>query len=167
KSAPFEWVRRYRGVFLGTFLGVNAVALAIATTAQSQANIRDAMIDLREDGQLSGLVSMGPELQTFFLDRGDVPRARVSRPDLVWLGRVLADMKRSENVLPNRFLCFEPDCGAMELMLASLALRCESPAVFPGFWADRIAFGLNAKHNRRRAPVYLYRCERPALASSH
>lgn len=164
KGKLFVWVRRYQGAWAGLFLGVNVVALAIATTAQSQANVRDAMLNLHEDTQFTGLISMGPELQTFFLDRDDVSLARVSRPDLVWLGRVFADSQRSQAGLPNRFLCFEPDCGTMELMLATLALRCEAPKVFNGFWADRIAYQLNAKHNRRRAPVYLYACTRPALA---
>ncbi len=160
----FAWGRRLRRVGFLAFVGVHSLALLIASGAQTQANARRAMEELRVDAQANAVVSMGPELQLFFLDRPELPTARTGRPDLVWLGRVLAEFQRDHERLPNRYLCFEPECGTMELMLASLALSCETPQVFPGFWADRLAYALNPEHNRRRASVWLYRCDRPSLA---
>lgn len=162
----FAWGRRLRRAGFATFLAVHGLALAVATTAETQANVRRAMDDLRLDGHANAVVSMGPELQLFFLDRPELPTARIGKPDLVWLGRELARFQRDLDRIPNRYLCFEPDCGTMELMLASLAMSCEPPQVFDGFWADRLAYRLNPRHNRRRSPVWLYRCDRPSLAQA-
>ncbi|MEL6761250.1 MAG: hypothetical protein AAFP04_12725 [Myxococcota bacterium] len=162
----FAWAQRWRRPAWGFFAAIHAVALAIAVGAQSQANVRDAMTFLRDDGGANAVISLGPELQPFFLDRTDVPTARTSRPDLVWLGQVLAETQRQSDLIPNRFLCFESECGTLEVMLLALQLSCDPPTQFHGFWGDRLAFRLNPEHNRRRSTVNLYACRRPSLASA-
>lgn len=158
-----SWWPLWRRRIIGSFLALNGVALVLAITTQTQSNTREAMTHLRNDGEANALVSLGPELQTFFLGRPELPRKRTGKPDLVWLGRQLAGMQKRHDLIPNRYLCFEPDCGALQLMMAALELRCAPPLRFPGHWLDRLVFKANPKHNRRRAPVWLLRCEREAI----
>jgi hypothetical protein len=141
--------------------GVHVAALLLAVTSQSQANLREAMTRLRHDSETRAIVSMGPELQTYFLGRPKVPTYRTSEVDAVWLGRTL---RQAQEEPPNRFLAFAPDRLKAELLLLSFGMACAPAEVIDGWWFDRLLYELNSHRNRRRAPVLLWRCEPPALA---
>jgi hypothetical protein len=138
---------------------VHALALAIAVTSQSQANLRQAMQTLRADPGTRAIVSLGPELQLFFLGRPEVPSTRRGNLDVGWLEREVGALT-SRGTAPNRFLAFAGEAGRVEIALAAVGLVCESPEVVPGYWLDRALARLNPQRNKRRAPIYLWRCER-------
>jgi hypothetical protein len=121
-------------------VALHVVALALAVTSQSQKNQREATALLRADARATGVVSLGPEIPTFFLAR-DVPLAQRSRVDAGWLHTTIAELENRGKVA-NRFLAFSSDRSAAEIALAAEGLMCDAPAVLDGIW----------------------RCERPALA---
>jgi hypothetical protein len=144
-------------------IGVHALALVIAVTNQSQGNLREAMAAIHEDATATGVVSLGPELQTYFLGERRLPAERRSHIDGDWLAATLAAMSaRGESA--NRFLAFAPDRDRVALLLAGEGLACDEPQELDGYWLDRLLYRFNPERNRRRAPVLLWRCERPAVA---
>ena len=143
----------------------HTVMLLIASTTQSQSHQRDAMASLREDPHMTGAISMGPELLPFFLGRRDIPIFFRGRPDAVWLKRTLDEIK-TLGFGANRFLGFESDRAPIEILLAAEGYRCDEPQRFGAWWADNLVYTLNPRHNRRRAPIFLWRCEVPSMARS-
>jgi len=142
-------------------VGLHIAALALATTNQSQANLRQAMVALRDDPGATGVVSLGPELQTYFLARPDIPSERASSPNAVFVGRLL----RLENAAAfNRYLAFEPDQMKAQILLAGFGLDCRVRSRFEGWWFDRLLYRLNPNRNRRRTPVIVWECQGPAIA---
>lgn len=140
---------------------IHVLLLGISITAQSQANLKDAMLALRDDGGARGVVSMGPELQAYFLDRPELVLAG-GEVDAVWLARTL---RRVADQPPNRFLAFAPDRMKAEILLLGFGLQCEAAEEISGWWLDRLLYRLNPARNRRRSPVLLWRCEPPAVAA--
>jgi hypothetical protein len=144
---------------------VLAVALGLVCTNQSQANNRDVMRLLRVDGGVRGIVSVGPELQAYFLGRPDVPTWEAKHVDEAWLRGVL-DEARGRGILPNRVVAFARDRDAVEIALALEGFACDPPESVPGWWLDRLIYSANPRRNLRRSALLLYRCEQPALAQS-
>jgi hypothetical protein len=147
----------------GWLVAVHAVALLVACTSQSQKSLREALVAVREDPEARGLISIGPELQTFFLGGRRLVTARTAEIDIGWLVRTL-EQAQQEGLAPNRVITFEADRGKVEIMLLALGLRCEAPTRMSGWWLDRAVYALNPRRNERRSPILLYRCEPPALA---
>jgi len=167
ESARGPWWERIRRLWPATrtfLIVMHVLAVIIASTAQSQASLRDAMITLRADTEMRALISMGPELQTYFLARPDAPTRRLGRVDAGWLARTLEELGDS-GVLPNRFLSFAAEGHKLQILLPAFGLTCEPPEEVDGWWLDRVIYALNPKRNKRRSPVLIWRCERPAVAA--
>jgi hypothetical protein len=165
-GAPEVWQGRpsWRGGRWLT-LGLGAAALIFCITSQSQQNLRDTMLALRHDDQARGCISMGPELQTFFLQRPDMATRQRNRfvgsaADEAWLLRSLAELE-AEGATPNRFVAYAADRQPTELFLRLVGLRCSAPQQIEGWWFDRLLARLNPRRNRRRSPVWIYRCDMP------
>lgn len=152
----WPWTRRW-------LVAIHAVALLLACTSQSQGSLREALVAVRADPKARGLVSIGPELQTYFLSGRQLVTARTADIDIGWLARTL-EHATNKGPIPNRVITFEADRGKVEIMLVALGLRCETPTRMSGWWLDRLVYSLNPKHNKRRSPILLYRCELPAVA---
>ena len=52
----------------------------------------------------------------------------------------------------------------LQILLPAMGLACEPPQEIDGWWLDRLVYALNPKRNRRRSPVLIWRCDRPAVA---
>ncbi|MEE8410349.1 MAG: hypothetical protein V3T05_12135 [Myxococcota bacterium] len=164
KGRFWEWARKVWPATRGYLLVVYAVALIVACTAQSQANLRQAVIILRHDPAARAVVSIGPEVQAYFLGDRNLPIRRTSKIDIGWLARTLEAL-RNEGVQPNRFLGFEAESSKVAIMLAALAYRCKEPIRLDGWWLDRLVYRLNPRRNLRRSPVLIWHCEPPVVAS--
>ncbi|HET6347019.1 MAG TPA: hypothetical protein VFH51_18935, partial [Myxococcota bacterium] len=159
------WLRRTWPRARAYAATVLAVALALVVTNQSQANNRDVMRSLRADAGVRGIVSVGPELQAYFLGRPEVPTWEAKHVDEAWLRAVL-DEARARGVVPNRVVAFARDRDAVEIALALEGFTCDPPQPVPGWWLDRLIYATNPRRNLRRSALLLYRCEQPALAHS-
>jgi hypothetical protein len=146
-------------------VAVHAVALLLACTSRSQGSLREALLAVRQDPDARGLISIGPELQEYFLSGRELTTARTREVDIGWLARTL-ERTAQDGPAPNRVITFETDRGQVEIMLMALGLRCEAPVRMTGWWLDRVIFALNPRHNKRRSPIMLYRCEMPVVAQS-
>ena len=140
-------------------------ALAIGITGQSQANLRDAMLYLRQDTQVQGVVSLGPELQTYFLGRPDIKARRSRMPDEAWLHQTLIEMHQ-QGVVPNRFVAYSADKNEVEVFLRLSGYACAPPVQIEGWWLDRLLARLNPHRNQRRGPITIHRCITPDVAAS-
>jgi hypothetical protein len=145
-------------------VAVHLAALVVAVSSQSQANVREAMVTLRHDHHAEAVVSLGPELQLFFLGR-ELPARRKPDVDAGWLTETLSGLAAA-GTPANRFLGFAPDEARIHILLAALGLSCDAPQTFSGYWFDRLLSQLNPKRNRRRAPILLWTCELPAVADA-
>jgi hypothetical protein len=140
------------------FLGVAlTLMLALVVTNRSQANLRLAMVALHSDTEMTALVSLGPEVQEYFLERPDLPIARKSTPEVRWLSDTLSQWA-AQGIVPNRFLSFAPDDAKVIVLLAALGYACDPPQLVEGWWLDRWLFRFNPERNRRRAPVLIWSC---------
>ena len=139
-------------------------ALAIGITGQSQANLRDAMLYLRQDRDVRGVVSLGPELQTYFLGRPDIPTRRSRMPSEEWLQQTLIEMHH-EGVNPNRFVAYSADKNVVEVFLRLNGYACAPPVEIDGWWLDRLLAQLNPHRNQRRGPIMIHRCVTPDVAA--
>lgn len=146
------------------FVALHVVVLAIAVTHQSQAGQRHALAALREDKGAIALIAMGPEVPTFYLGEHPIPVARNGEVDAVWLRRAMRTLD-ADATPANRFLAFAGDGFKVTLLLEAMELDCVKHAVFEGSLIDRLVYRVNPEHNRRRAPVVLWSCERPEVAS--
>ncbi len=141
------------------------VALAIGITGQSQANLRDTMLYLRHDDHVHGVVSLGPELQTYFLGRPDIQTRRSRMPDEAWLQQTLIEMHQ-EGITPNRFVAYSADKNVVEVALRLCGYACAPPVQIDGWWLDRLLARLNPHRNQRRGPIMIHRCVTPDVAAS-
>ncbi len=146
------------------FVALHVVLLAIAVTHQSQAGQRHALAALRADKDAIALIAMGPEVPTFYLGEHPIPVARNGEVDAVWLRRAMRTLD-ADATPANRFLAFAGDGFKVTLLLEAMELDCVKHAVFEGSLLDRLIYRVNPEHNRRRAPVVLWSCERPEVAS--
>ena len=145
------------------FLAMAALGLGIAITSQSQGNLRELMIALRQDPAAKGVVSVGPELQLYFLGERDLPSRQGPHPEENFLHQSIVQLA-AEGEPPNRFVAYERDGPVLQVMLLLEGYVCAAPQKLEGWWLDRLLARLNKKRNRRRSPVLVYQCEPPGLA---
>jgi hypothetical protein len=158
------WLTRWWPASRTYLLVTHTLALCVIITSQSQENLRHTMRELRMDEELSHLVSVGPEIQDYFLDTKRPLHTHETRHfDALWIRKTLDTITPSS---PHQihFIAFAPDRAKMQIILMAEGLRCSMPQTFEGWWLDRLAQRLNPKHNRRRSPVDLWRCRVPAVA---
>jgi hypothetical protein len=145
--------------------GAHLVMLVVVLTSSPQASLREVMVALRQDGQARAVVSLGPELQLFFLGSEKLPARYAPLREPAALPRALAALA-GRGTPANRFVSFAADRDRTAVLLAAHELLCDEPEVFMGSWLDRLVYALNPAHNARRSPVLLWRCERPAVAAT-
>lgn len=146
-------------------IAMHALALVLAITHQSQRAQRQAMAALRADSAARAVISLGPEVQAFLLARDDLPVRRRREPSAAWLHDTLTDLAQ-QGIRANRFLGFTPDRDEIAAQLQAEGALCEAPTLFESWWLDRLLCLLNPRHNRRRAPVLLWRCEQTLVAGT-
>ena len=127
----------------------------ILFTVHPQIATRQALEGLR-DTEASTLISLGPEIQSFFIRplKADIARNRKFTP--TWLNAVIKQ-KNDETFF---ILSYQAQTDAVERALTETQLKCNSPAVFEQNWADALAFKLNPRHNLRRSPIETRLCRR-------
>ncbi|MEC9466659.1 MAG: hypothetical protein VX834_12785 [Myxococcota bacterium] len=143
---------------------VHALALGLIMTSQSQQNLRLTMQTLRNEPRLSHLVSIGPEIQDYFLARKETVATSEKRHfDARWVHQTTQQIK---SAMPARlhFISFVTDRAKLHIFLLAEGLRCQKERTINGWWLDRLAAKLNPRHNRRRAPIDLWSCEIPTVA---
>lgn len=145
-------------------VAVHVAALALACTSQSQQNLREAMTHLRKDRAAQSVVSLGPEVQAYFLNRPELPWRRIAYPEAAWLKQTAEDLGAIGYRL-NRIIGFATDRNAIDQLQAQLGLDCSAPTELSGWWVDRLIYAVNPARNRRRAPILLWACEPAFLAT--
>lgn len=143
----------------------HVVALLVVMTSQSQQNLREAMLELRKDHEVRAVISLGPEMQTFFLGDTKFPIRRNSQLDAGWVAKT-SDNLEQQGHLANRFLGFLVDRAKIQILLEALGYVCEPPEQLDGYWLDRLVFYFNPKRNKRRSPVLIWSCENIGLAKT-
>lgn len=143
---------------------VYGAALILSITSQSQLHLHDVMTTLREDHDPTPIVFMGPEAQTFFLGSTQPPVYQKAKVDDIWLIETLQDAQKKYHQLPNRFVTYAVDADKMMVILPLFGLECDVPEEYSGWWLDKIIYRFNPKHNRRRSPILLWRCEKKSMA---
>ncbi len=156
------WTRRHFRLGAHLTLAVAGLLLLLTVSSQSQRNLRDTMVLLRADPQAQGIVSLGPELQTFYLGRPELPSRQHDHPDEAWLLRSLAELQ-AQGAPPNRFVAYASDRQAAELWLRLVGFACQPPQQVDGWWGDRLLARLNPRRNRRRGPTLVYSCSAAAV----
>ena len=127
----------------------------ILFTVHPQIATRQALEGLR-DTEASALISLGPEIQSFFIRplKADIARNRKFTP--AWLNAAIKQ-KTDEAFF---VLSYQAQAETVESALAENQLKCDAPAVFEQNWADALAFKLNPRHNLRRSPIETRLCRR-------
>ncbi len=162
QTAQSSWLKRSWPVGRALACSVTSVLLLVAMTSQSQQNLRDTMALMRDDREAQGIISLGPEVQQFFLGRSDVRSRQNALPTEDWLLRSMAELA-AEGAPPNRFVAYASDRQVTEVWLRLLGFACAAPARVEGWWFDRLLVRLNPRRNKRRGPTLLYRCQAPAV----
>ena len=144
-------------------LVIHLLALALVVTNQSQSNLREAMVTLRQDEGLTTIVSLGPELQTYFLGRPSVQLQRNRKFDALWLRHTLDELG-SFSSQTTAILGFSADRARIGILLMAEGLECPAPTQLKGWWLDRLIYKANPRHNLRRSPVDIWRCSHTTLA---
>ena len=140
------------------------IALALVCMNQSQLNQRQAMAAIRNDTQLKGLLSIGPEIQTYFLQRDNLDIIRRGRPRLAWLEAAMQALRKNNRSV-NRLISYKPEHNTIAEHLKAVNLQCNVKQELPGWWLDRLIFKGNPRHNRRRATIELWHCQDPVSRS--
>lgn len=164
KGRFWDSCRGYWPIIRPYLVALHVLALVFACTAQSQANLRQAVTTLRNDAEARAVISIGPEVQSYFFGKRDIQVYRTSKIDIGWLARTLNTLQ-NQGVFPIRFMGFEAQRGKVEIMLAALTYRCREPIRLDGWWLDRLVYRLNPRRNLRRSPVLIWHCDPPVVAS--
>jgi len=153
-------LKRYKQPAFRLFVGVNAVALILVVSGRSQANQIEAMRRLAGSNNIRAVVSLGPELQAFFLERDDLTLSRYPHVDGDFFRQVTrpVDDRQADPNHDLSLLSFAPDEDAVQVLLATSNLTCLVKSTADGWWLDRLLYRLNPKHNRRRAPIVVRVC---------
>ena len=144
------------------FIFIHIIALGLVCINQSQLNQRQAMAAMRSDTQAAGLLSIGPEIQSYFLERKDLNIIRRGRPRLEWL-QTSMQAQRKEKKTINRVLSYKAEHKTVATHLQAVELECEVREELRGWWLDRLVFSGNPRHNRRRSTIELWHCQDKAL----
>ena len=160
-----ETIYRYWSATKKWSLGLHALALLLVIGNQSQANLREAMSTLRPRSDLETIVSLGPELQTYFLGRPMITLYRNRKFDALWLKETL-DQIGTITTGSTALISFAEQRGKVGIMLMAEGLQCDYPTTINGWWFDRLIYRLNPKRNVRRSPVDLWDCSKPKIANA-
>ncbi|MBC7793280.1 MAG: hypothetical protein H7Z43_06205, partial [Clostridia bacterium] len=153
-----NWARHIARACAVWFVAVHVFALALTVTHRSQDAQREALAALRRDNGSRALVSVGPELPTFYL--GKLASLRRNGVDAVWLRRAMKAL--DENGTPaNRFMAYQEDALKMTILLEAMELYCPRRALYEGDLLDSAAYAMNPQHNKRRGPLVVWSCDRP------
>ena len=144
--------RRLRLSLVYFHLGLTCLLFSI----QPQSGTRIALESVRET-QSDTLLSLGPEVQNFYLRPDVIPTLRNRKFTKAWLH---ATLKRSEG---QAFfvLSYAPQSAEVLEVLEANGLDCGEARSFEQNWADDLAYKLNPRHNLRRSPIEIRECRRP------
>jgi hypothetical protein len=136
---------------------LHGVLLVVICMGQSQKNLRESMGWVQARPEVVNLISLGPETHTFFLGRKgiNIQRKRLFYPE--WLHWTMFEM-RERTHKDIYVLSYERDRQKAGDMFVADNWQCEVVSTQTGWWADRLAYKLNAKHNVRRSPILIWRC---------
>ena len=138
-------------------LVLHAVLLFVVCMGQSQKNLRETMSWVRERPEIVNLISIGPETHTFFLNRKGINIQRKRLFHAEWLHWTMFEM-RERTHQDVYVLSYERDREKAGNMFLADKWQCEVVSTQTGWWADRLAYKLNSKHNVRRSPILIWRC---------
>ena len=173
------WVRRWWPRCKKPLIVIHAVALLVTLSAQTQKNQRDAMNWLRQNPKVNHLVSLGPEIPLFLLNRDDIEIERKRKFYPIWLFWTMWEMRQIKDE-PIHVISYQPDRERAGKMLAESTLAlppeiqknlrsapagwdCSIVATQSGAWLDRLVYRLNPKHNTRRSPIDIWKCYWPRM----
>ena len=138
-------------------LGLHLVLLVVFSIGQSQKNLRETMRWVRENPEVVNLISLGPEIHRFFLERKGINIQRKRLFHAEWLHWTMFEMR--ERTHKDIFvLSYERDRDKAQQMFVKDNWQCEVISTQTGWWADRLVYKLNAKHNVRRSPILIWQC---------
>lgn len=106
--------------------------------------------------QSQAVLSLGPEVQSFYLRPQTLPVIRNRKFTNQWLAEAL-------KVSPARaffVISYAPQSESVVATLENNQLTCEAPQTYTQNWADNLAFQLNPRHNIRRSPIETRLCRR-------
>ncbi len=95
------------------------------------------------------IVSLGPEVQSFFIRPKTAIIERNRKFDPTWVGQQVT--KHSDKTF--FVLSYKPQREAVLLALKSADLMCDAAESFDQNWADSLAYKLNPRHNLRRSTI--------------
>lgn len=144
---------------------IHLLALGLVITNQSQSNLREAMVTLRQDPGLTTIVSLGPELQTYFLGRPSVQLQRNRKFDALWLRHTLDELGPLSSKTA-AIVGFSADRAKIGILLMAEGLECPAPTRLDGWWLDRLIYKANPRRNLRRSPVDIWRCSYTTVAQA-
>ena len=173
------WVRRWWPRCKKPLIVIHVVALLVTLSAQTQKNQRDAMNWLRQNPKVNHLVSLGPEIPLFLLNRDDIEIERKRKFYPIWLFWTMWEMRQIKDE-PIHVISYQPDRERAGKMLAESTLAlppeiqknlrsapagwdCSIVATQSGAWLDRLVYRLNPKHNTRRSPIDIWKCYWPRM----
>jgi len=151
-------VKKWWGVSVKAFVCVHILALGLVCINQSQLNQRQAMSKLRTDAQATGLLSIGPEIQSYFLERKDLTILRRGKPRLEWLQAVMIPTRKQKQEI-NRVISYKAEHETVAAHLKAVELECEVKEELRGWWLDRLVYKGNPRHNRRRSTIEFWHCQ--------
>ena len=112
---------------------------------------------VRENPEVVNLISLGPEIHRFFLERKGINIQRKRLFHAEWLHWTMFEMR--ERTHKDIFvLSYERDRDKAQQMFVKDNWQCEVISTQTGWWADRLVYKLNAKHNVRRSPILIWQC---------
>ena len=128
---------------------------ALLFTVHPQIATRQALEGLR-DTNVSSLISLGPEVQSFFIRPLKADVARNRKFTSAWLNAAI----KQKNHEAFFILSYQAQTATVEQALAANKLECDAPTVYRQNWADALAYKLNPRHNLRRSPIETRLCRR-------
>tara|TARA_B100000959_G_scaffold282545_1_gene349211 strand:- start:58 stop:1581 length:1524 start_codon:yes stop_codon:yes gene_type:complete len=151
-------VKKWWDLSIKGFIFVHLLALGLVCINQSQLNQRQAMSKLWADTQATGLLSIGPEIQSYFLQRKELNIIRRGKPHLEWLQAAMS-ATRNKKVSINRAISYKVEHETVAAHLEAVKLDCQVKEELRGWWLDRLIFKGNPRHNRRRSTIELWHCQ--------
>ena len=138
-------------------MGLHIALLVLISVGQSQKNLRETMGWVRTHSEVVNLVSLGPEIHGFFLERKGINIQRKRLFHAEWLHWTMFEM-RERTYKDIYVLSYERDREKAQEMFVNDNWQCEVVSTQTGWWADRLVYKLNAKHNVRRSPILIWQC---------
>ena len=146
-----EQFRRLRRSLLFFHLGLTGVLFSI----HPQTGTRMALESVAQtDARV--LVSLGPEVQEFYLRPKSLPILRNRKFTTAWLQEALKTTEEDQFFI----LSYQPQDASVVKTIQQNNLHCSNATNFSQNWADNLAYRLNPRHNLRRSPIITRQCRR-------